>query len=325
MTLEWILGRCDSLRAEVFLRVTVPVGVEPEDAALTGTLTGPECRGAITLPVTAKFMEVPTGRAIASMQTVVARAILTEPSSWTPDLPSLYRLDARLVAGGRAVARWNRMVGLRPLGVRGRSLWLDGRRYVPRGLVMPAVAVAVGAFREASVAAVVADPPDDLLERCGAEGVAVLGVLRDSAGGPLDAESACQRVPHWSWHPAVMMAIVPADMPREAAAAIAAATRGSRGTMLIAQEVHGSQPPPEPIAGMDALVMSLAAESVPHPAWLLPRPSLPMVACRAREAVLGAPSRTPCDAFQADLAAWRMSAGSEAVSWDWAGFVCGVA
>ena len=103
-TLDCLLGRCDSLRAEVFFRAELPPGVAAEEAVLTGTLTGPDCRHAITLPVGAKLAAVPgspAGLNPAAASTVVARVILTEPSFWTPELPSLYRLEARLVAAGR--------------------------------------------------------------------------------------------------------------------------------------------------------------------------------------------------------------------------------
>ena len=328
MTLEWILGRCDSLRAEVFLRAALPPDVDLAEARLTGTLTGPECSRAITLPVTAKLAAVQGGSEPAASRTVVARVILTEPSYWTPEMPNLYRLDAQVVAGGREVGSWHRMVGLRRFGVRVRSLWLDGRRYVPRGIVMPEVSVDPARCRAAAVAAMVADPSEALLERCDAEGVAVLAVASDAiTGQPLDPEAVCDRVAHWNWHPAVMVAIVPRDLSPEAVRAIAAATRGTRGTVIVAREVDGSQPPPQPIDGIDALMLALRPSDVPHPAWRHASPNLPLLAwCRSAEGAtvpVVAPSRRPCDALQASLAAWRTSAGSETVMQEWAGYVVG--
>lgn len=326
--LDCILGRCDSLRAEVFFRAELPPGVAAGEAVLTGTLTGPDCRHAITLPVTAKLAAVPgspAGPTAAAASTVVARAILTEPSFWAPELPSLYRLEARLVVAGGAVASWQRTVGLRRLGVRGRSLWLDGRRYVPRGLVAPAERVDPAAFRAASLTALVADPAEEFLARCDAEGVAVLGLLADAAGRPLDREPAAAAIARWAWHPAVLVAAVPKGASAAAAEEIATATRGRRGTLLVAWEADGSLPPPTAPAGVDLLVLTLPAGEVPHAAWRTEPTSVPLVARRladdASAAQLERPSRRPCDALQAALAGWGTAGDEPAPSW--AGYVAG--
>jgi len=322
--LDCLLGRCDSLRAEVFFRAEFSPGLAAGEATVTGTLTGPDCRHAITLPVTAKLAAVPGppfGQASSAPSTVVARAILTEPSFWTPEVPSLYRLEARLVAAGREVATWKRPVGLRRLGVRGRSLWLDGRRHVPRGLVAPAEQVDLAAFRAAAVAAVVPDPAEAFLSRADDEGVAVLGLLADSAGRPLDGEAASAAVLRWAWHPAVFAAVAP---QAAAAGEIAAATRGRRGTLLVAAEVDGTLPPPDVPAGVDVFVVTLPAGGLPHAAWRNEPPGVPLVARRADEASAAEPSppsRRECDSLQAALARWGTAAGGPAL--DWAGYVAG--
>jgi hypothetical protein len=344
-----ILGRCDSLRAEMYVRSELPAGVYPSGAAVAGTLTGPDCRHAITLPVTAKLAAVPGSPAepaAATATSVVARAILTEPSYWTPELPNLYRLEARLEAGGRELAAWRRPVGLRRLGVRGRSLWLDGRRYVPRGLMAPAEQIDLAAFRAAAVAAVVPDPSEAFLTRADVEGIAVLGLLTDEAGHALDVEAATAAVLRWAWHPAVLVAVVPRGVSAAAAGEIATATRSRRGTLLVAWEADGPLPPPAVPAGIDLLVVTLPAGEVPHAAWRTEPPAVPLVARAKRgresflqstlpgEAGLGRaacggremtpdpflPSRRPCDSLQAALAAWG-TAGGAAAAPDWAGYV----
>ena len=326
LPLDCILGRCDSLRAEVFFRAEVPPGVAADEAVLTGTLSGPYCKHAITLPVTAKLGPVPgpdATEAPAAATTLVARTILTEPSFWTPELPGLYRLEARLVVAGREVAAWRRLVGLRRLGVRGRSLWLDGRRYVPRGLVGPADDLA--AFRAASLAAVMSDPSEEFLTRADAEGVAVLGLLADAVGQPLAGEAAAAAVLRWAWHPAVFMAVVPRAASAATAGEMAAATHGRRGTLLVAWEADGSRPPPAVPVGVDLLVVTLSASGLPHEAWRTEPPAMPLVARRlADEASASAAqsrSRRECDALQAALASWGTAAGVRGP--DWAGYVTG--
>ena len=317
-----ILGRCDSLRAEVFFRTALPPGVVPSEAVLTGTLVGPDCKHAITLPVTAKLTVVRGGSESGDAATLVARAILTEPSFWTPEVPSLYRLDVRLVAAGREVATWRRPVGLRRLGVRGRSLWLDGRRYVPRGLVA-ADDVDIAAFRAAGLAAIVADPTEALLDRCDAEGVAVIALLAEASGQPLAVAAATAALARWAWHPAVLVAVVPRAASAEAAATIAAAVRGRRDTVLLAREVDGSELPVEVAAGIDLLVVALPPGGLPHEAWRTVPPAVPVLSRRAEAtSAKPEPSRQGCDALQAALAAWRagVAAGPQP---DWAGYLVG--
>jgi hypothetical protein len=322
--LDCLLGRSDSLRAEVFFRAVLPSGVEPAAAMLTGTLTGPECRHAITLPVTAKLATVPgspAGLAPEAADSVVARAILTEPSFWTPELPNLYRLEARLDAAGSERAVWRRRVGLRRLGVRGRSLWLDGRRYVPRGLAAPAERVDLTAFRAASLAAVVPDPSDDFLTRADAEGLAVIGLLAADTGRPLDAEAAVAAVVRWAWHPAVIGAVVPRGVAAEQASEIASATRGRRGTLLVVWEADGMLPPPAVPAGIDLLVVALPPDGLPHEAWRT-EPPVPLIARRTGPPAAGSePTRRGCDALQTALAAW--GDGRPGPRWDWAGYLAG--
>jgi hypothetical protein len=326
--LDCILGRCESLRAEVFFRADLPPGVAAEEAAFTGSLTGPDCKHAITLPVTAKLAAVPgspPGQAAANATSVVARVILTEPSFWTPELPGLYRLDARLVASDQELATWRRPVGLRRLGVRGRSLWLDGRRHVPRGLVAPAERIDLVAFRAASLAAVVSDPAEEFLSHADAEGVAVLGLLTDEAGQPLTAEAATAAVLRWAWHPAVLAAVVPASVSARAAAAFATETRRRRGTLVVAWAVDGSLPPPAPPAGVDLLLVTLPAGGVPHAAWRTNSPMVPLVARRlsseASASTAEPPSRRECDSLQAALASGGTEGGGPTP--DWAGYVAG--
>jgi hypothetical protein len=322
LDLDCLLGRSDSLRAEVFFRATLPPGVEAAAATLSGTLTGPDCLRAITLPVTAKLAALRPGGEPPADGTLVARAILTEPAFWTPELPNLYRLDARLDVGKHKLATWRRSVGLRRLGVRGRSLWLDGRRYVPRGLAAPADAIDTTAFREAALAAVVPDPPEALLDRCDTEGVAVIGLLADDVGRPLDVAEATAAVIRWARHPAVLMAVMPRGVTAEAAAAIAGAVRGRRDTLLLGREVDGLAPPVEAGDGIDLLVVAVPSAGLPHDAWRTAPPLVPLIAQRSAEtAGCSEPTRRGCDSMQAALAAW--AAGQPDPHRDWAGYLVG--
>ena len=307
-----VLGRCDSFRAEVYVRAIVPAGTV--DAALTGTLTGPDCRLATTLPVTATIRPVPGD----TPGLVLGRAILTEPAFWTPELPNLYRLCVGLAADGREISSVRQPVGLRRSGVRGRSFWLDGRRFVPRGLVSAGSVDDVATFRAAGLTAVVTDPSEAFLDRCDAEGLAVIAWLPDSVVG---VDAASRRILAWSRHPAVFLAVLPDSLPGGTAAAVVADTQPLRGTLLAAIAVDGTQPPSPSPAGPDAVMVVLPGGGLPHPAWRAFEPAVPLVACRAEAFTDVSPSRRPCDVLQAALAGWGTAADPPAH--DWAGYVSG--
>lgn len=315
-------GRCDDLRAEIFVAAERPADTTGP-ARLAGTLSGPECRRSWTLPTTAPLVDLgpgPAGRPAA----LLAQVVLTEPSFWTPELPSRYRLEARIVRGDVDVGGCDVRIGLRRSGIRRRSFWLEGRRWVPRGIAVAADGVSVPAFHAAATMAVVADPPLRLLEEADEHGLAVLAVLADARGRPLPPETAVERLITWALHASVVLAVVPAGA-RLAAGEIARTAGRRRGTMLLGMVVPGCEPPAEAPEGIDFLAVELDADS-PHPAWREPG-SLPRLAWR-RGPVPAAdckpdtsPDRRGCDRLQADLAAWGLAGGQEQLPWDWAGYV----
>jgi hypothetical protein len=332
--LEVILGRCDDMRAEVFLRLPLgnlprPPEVDRGEAApaarplrLTGTLTGPECRRGWTLPTTMRLVDQGAGPS-GGVAAAVARAILTEPSFWTPELPSLYRLDVQLLDGDTVIATDRRLVGLRRSGIRGTSLWLEGRRWVPRGVVCTAAEFTPATLRQAAATAVIVDPPEPLVAEADAEGVPVIAVLGDAAGQPLAVAAALERLAAWAWHPAVVMAVVPPGCPVEP---LASAARRRQGTTLLAGVVAGAEPRPSGFGGLDVALVELAAGAVPHPDWL-GGARLPLVAWRHdafRDAGAALDDRRrACDQLQAALASWGLAVGGGPRSWDWAGYLVG--
>jgi hypothetical protein len=165
--LELFFGEATDAEARVYARL--PWHGPLDGCRLTGSLTGPECRFAKTLPATFDFHDLGPG------QGLVAEAIITEPCFWTPDLPFLYRCTVGVpplggflpgVAGAvdgadapvyssRSVVMTphakdgnlssassrrsvrstlvERLIGIRRLGAVGHSLYLDGKRWVARG------------------------------------------------------------------------------------------------------------------------------------------------------------------------------------------------
>lgn len=302
------LGRCDEVRAEMFLRAERS-GDVPR-VAITGTLTGPRRGRDTTLPVTARLQ--PTGVA------GVARAILTEPAYWTPDLPNLYRLEAIVASADAPPHPIDRLVGLRRLGVRGRSFWLDGRRWVPRA-VRAEGSAGLDACKLATLAALVTDPDEVTLARADDIGVAVLTLV---SGTVTDTVAISDRIAAWSAHPAAVLVVLPMHMPPAIVADIATAARDRKGTLLLAATMSGTAAPPATIPpGIDAIVVTLDAAAIPHDAWR-EGTGLPLVAWRDARASPET-GRAPCDALQAALAAWATAGKPDALSRDWAGYVVG--
>lgn len=308
-----VLGPSDDLRAEIFVRGWPPRGVGV--VRLGGTLTGPRCRWASTLPVVVRL-----ATAAAASDAALARAVLTEPSYWTPELPNLYRLEANLVDGERTLATFDLPVGLRRLGVRGRSFWLDGRRWVPRGIGLAAGACRLSLLREGSLAAALVDPELELCAEADEIGVPIIGLLPESDDAA-DPGEALARITAWAPHPSVVLAVMPLGTGTAHAAAVGAAIRPVQGTLLLGQAVDGSLPPPTHVAeGVACLVVRLAANVLPDGAWRARAPKLPLVAWRedGGDATTG---RRGCDRLQAELAAWGLADGAAHPAWEWAGYV----
>lgn len=300
--LEFVLGQADDMRAEAYVRL---VG-GPANATISGSLTGPRCRLATTLPTTIPLQP------LAGAGPAAVRAIITEPSFWTPELPNLYELAAEARTAEGVVVATRQLVGLRRLGVRGRSIWLDGRRWVPRGRMADPGAFAPALFRAASLTAVVDDPSPELCAEADAAGVPLV-VLPDRA---LDDAALRERIARWSQHPAIVLIILEHDR----VSALAAVGLG-RGTMLVGCLADAAQPPPAELpTGSHCLVAELRGGSLPHDAWRALAPDAPTIAWLRGADEIHA-RRAACDRLQAALAAWGLGEGRMREPWDWAGYL----
>jgi hypothetical protein len=314
------LGPCDDMRAEVFVRVPRPADADAGRGPLRleGSLTGPQCRRATTLPMAARLVDLgqPASAKGGPADVAVARAVVTEPAFWTPDLPNLYRLEATCHVGDESLAVIEARVGLRRLGARGRSLWLDGRRWVPRGVRTDA-GFAAETFRERATTAVMVNPDEATCSRADADGVALIAIPEKVDAGLPPVAEATGRIAGWAVHPAVVMALLPRGTTAAEAEAIATSVRKLKGTLLVGWHVDGGEPPPRAVPpGIDWLAVAVGPDRSPHAAWREAAPMLPLVACGADGG-----GRAACDALQAALAAWGLAAGGDRVPWDWAGYV----
>jgi len=297
------LGRCDEMRAEAYV---APGAAVPSGARLEGVLEGPYRRRDVTLPMQARLEPL----ADPSGTRPVSRVVLTEPAFWSPESPNLYRASVHLESPEGSPIAVETRVGLRRLGVRGRSFWLDGRRWVPRAV---ALAGGVDAASAAATGLVTAVPDESLLSTADDRGVAVVVLLEPS-------DVTAGRIGVLARHPSAVMAIVVGcDQPAVLADAVAAVQR-VKGTLQVGIVVPGAIPITGPGVGFDFVAVGLADDQPPHEAWRT-LPSCPLVAWRRTPVVGPTSARAACDRLQRDLAAWRVAGGGP--SWDWAGYLVG--
>jgi len=317
------------MRAELVLQVACDDGGVGEQLRVDGTLVGPRRGRDMTLPTTVKLVDITGDRPVdAAAGRAVARAVFTEPAYWTPELPNLYRLEARVQRGDRTVAVYDEMIGLRRLGVRGRSLWLEGRRWVPRGVTIPTTGFDPQSLRSLSAAAVIDDPSDEICATADRAGVAIVARLMNGDRRPLETIHSAERIAAWSLHPSVVLAVVSRLASDEQAAAVVAAARPLKGTMLMGLEVDGTQPP-DGVTGalvdmVDCLIVDLPRDGLPHDAWRSGgswQTGRALVAQRAVATGTAAVHRQECDKLQAVLAAWGLAREADQLPWDWAGYL----
>ena len=326
--LSVLTTRADEIRAELLVRLSA-AGAEggASRPCLQGSLTGPRRRRDTTLPTRVPLVACPGADGSA-------RATFTEPAFWTPEMPNLYRLEARLLDGPTTVAEYEGMVGLRRLGVRGTSFWLDGRRWVPRVVGTESQACDVALLHDLHAGVEVRDPGPHLLAAADEAGVAVVARLEDAAGRPVDPDAAGRMIAGWALHPAAMVAVVPRAMPAGDAREIVRAARAVKGAMLMVLEVAGVEPPDAVEVGLaatvDGIVLDLPAASLPHDAWrewpvtkpLIARRTLPeLVRGKPRAVAVPADRRAECDRLQAVLAEWGLAGADGRVPRDWAGYI----
>jgi glycosyl hydrolase family 2 len=106
--IEITVGDVTDIEARVIARYLGPsTGIE-----LNGTLRGPFCEHARTLPAELVFHRTCDGSASS------AEAIVPDPCMWTPEMPHLYQADLEARRGSEIVAEYHGPVGLRRLAPR---------------------------------------------------------------------------------------------------------------------------------------------------------------------------------------------------------------
>lgn len=178
MQFEWTVFFGDAADAEARVYVlATPIGADADASALDGLkfigrVEGPKCRYSHTLParIPVRFRGV---RTTAGHSELVGEAIVPDPNMWTPELPFLYRAIVEVRRGDEIVAAYEQDFGIRPLGVRGKRLVLDGKTWVPRAVRREVVVgdAPLELWRETATVMLVDDPDDELCREASEIGV----------------------------------------------------------------------------------------------------------------------------------------------------------
>lgn len=297
--LELFYGEAHPAEARVYVRAR---GESMECAELAGTVIGPFNRTAHTLPARFVLRDLGLEGSGAPERRRLAQAILPDPSYWLPQVPNCYDVELQLRWGSSVVLEERRLLGVCPLGTRGRDLFLAGRRWVLRGTRCGLDALANEtiwkSFRETSTAIAVDQPDDILCERASREGVLLVANVAAPSCAVQHYVDELDRLARW---PAARIAILPGDLPAEIL------TSHRFGNVIFAQHVPARQ---VVRPARWAQLMVCEGADVHDLARRAVDSSLPVVALRATEQVVSAHGvRTECDRLQRDLAPYVDLAG----------------
>ncbi len=284
--IELFVGDASQAAARVYARLPCDEPTEP--LRLRGELSGPTCRFSQTLPATICFQD--RGRGISGL---LAEAVVPDPCFWTPELPFLYRARIEVLqTNGENLATIERSFGIRRLGVRGRSLNLDGERWVPRCVWRDESILAdLSAARDSSAMLRVPLPDEKFLAEASSSGVPL---MVDVQGDDTQVVAQLRRLARWS---AVLVAIVDPHTPLDPMG------RPPAGNLLLAENVAVGEPISQP-AWAQLAVCEVGA--IDEFAARVANPSMPVFAVRRLPKTEKAPdiktARTACDRLQYDLA-----------------------
>jgi hypothetical protein len=230
--------------------------------------------------------------------TLLARAEVPDPCFWSPDLPAIYDVTVNLLRGTEIVATARREIGLRALGVRGRYLALEGKRWVFRGVSNYATAARLPREWHAHQAGYVGDHTNlDALAECSQWGALAMVFV------PAGDNQTIAHIHALSHYPGVGIVATDAALPPDFNKSKIAPN------LLLAQWLspeHWSQP--EPWADL----LLVGADEPEYLTKARALSEVPIIAARfiVDDVVLDLPgARAACDVLQRDLASIGQFAG----------------
>jgi hypothetical protein len=282
--LEVFFGRTSDAVAYVYARLP---GVPADGTCqLVGSLTGPHCQYAETLPAKSLLVDRGPGASL------LAAAAVPEPCFWSPEMPHLYEVEVELRQGDRVLATAKRLFGFRNLGAAGGKLIYDAKRWVLRAVMADEVATGeLADWRESITAMLVANPSDALCEQASRVGVLLVAEVTHADRAEL------LRLARW---PAVGIVILPANVQEIA---------DSGGHNLLLAKRFTSIAAIKPTQGVGAALLEITGNEdvLMHEAN-----GMALIACRPGGPFANvAAGRAACDRLQRDLAG----------KGDWSGYI----
>lgn len=286
--LDVFYGDLSVNRALVYARLPLPP--EMGEWSLTGQVRGPRCLHAQTLPVTSPLLDLGPG------PTLLARALVPDPSFWSPDLPAIYDVTVNLLRGGEIVATSRHEIGLRALGVRGKFLSLNGKRWILRGVSSESTTATLPRqWHESSAAYAASDSTAESLAEAAQFGALTVAELR---APPAEIAAGLKQL---AAYPGVAIAVVRGELPADVAGQPIAPN------LLLAQRLQDGD---APAAAGWADLLWVQTASREFAAQIQASTALPVVICRQLPAALPIEqARSACDALQRDFAPIGQFAG----------------
>ena len=289
--LDVFYGDLTANRAYVYARL--PRQADGAGLTLSGHVRGPRCLHAQTLPSVAPLVDLGPG------PTLLARAAVMEPCFWSPDLPAIYDVTVQFQRGTEILATARREIGLRSLGIRGRYISLEGKRWVLRGVLPTSTTAKLPRdWHDASASLVVSSLDFQLMDNQLSEAsqfgaFAIVELPRGSA--------AVRELKQISRYPSAAMAIQQRDMPREFSKVDAAPN------ILLAQRLDAG----DPLVRQPWAEMFLTTTPEPELLTEIARlGELPIIVVRELATPVAiSEARGGCDQLQRDLAPVGQFAG----------------
>ncbi len=289
MTLESLqLFWGDAHAAEARVYAQLSIDDLPADAKLRGRIVGPTCVYARSLTAVSLLVDRGPG------DTLLAEAIVSDPCFWAPELPYLYRVEVELVVAGDTVERAERVLGIRPLGRRGKRFSFDSRSWVARGVERDHVVQSeLTAWREHEAVVICSSPME--IELCRADEQGYLLAVRLT-----EPSKIAEQIRNLARHPAVGFVVL------DRSARLEATVKRSARNLLFVERLAEPVAVPQPWADVVLLERDTPAEIIACAMNI----QLPVIAGRPYQTTQPfVEARRGCDRLQAELAGQGEFAG----------------
>ncbi len=216
----------------------------------------------------------------------LALALVTDPCPWSPESPSLYELRLEQAEGK---PRLTQQFGIRRFGVRDSHLFLNGKRFVIRGVIDERYAANTSQWREMGGARVLQQVEDEVLSDASRQGI--LSVVR------LDEKMESDTLRQIALHVSTPLVVLSEN------SVLSNKQRGETPNLLLAQRMESL--PLQPWADVAWIEFSAIEEFATRIAGL----TLPIIAVRRYHGTSLTEARAEIDILQADLAPSGQFAG----------------